>query len=146
MNPTYDFTGQVALVTGAASGMGLATAKAFAEAGAAVVLSDINQGALTAATESLAAAGRKVLGVVCDVADEAQAADLVARRGERTSREAVGSFTLGWIECVARVTQSPQSPQRPGGGRCGRRTTEFRTRLETSAWDGRGMARAALDG
>jgi NAD(P)-dependent dehydrogenase (short-subunit alcohol dehydrogenase family) len=38
MNPTYDFTGQVALVTGASSGMGLATARAFAEAGAAVVL------------------------------------------------------------------------------------------------------------
>ena len=40
MNPTYDFTGQVALVTGASSGMGLATAQAFAEAGAAVVLAD----------------------------------------------------------------------------------------------------------
>jgi NAD(P)-dependent dehydrogenase (short-subunit alcohol dehydrogenase family) len=32
MNPTYDFTGQVALVVGASSGMGLATARAFAEA------------------------------------------------------------------------------------------------------------------
>ena len=33
MNPTYDFTGQVALVVGASSGMGLATARAFAEVG-----------------------------------------------------------------------------------------------------------------
>src|SRR5205085_9132035 len=42
MNPTYDFQGQVALVTGASSGMGLTTAEAFAQAGAAVVLADIN--------------------------------------------------------------------------------------------------------
>lgn len=79
MNPTYDFTGQVALVTGAASGMGLATAKAFAEAGASVVLSDINAAKLAAATESLAADGHTVLGVACDVSKEDQAADLVAQ-------------------------------------------------------------------
>jgi NAD(P)-dependent dehydrogenase (short-subunit alcohol dehydrogenase family) len=36
-----DFSGKVALVTGASSGMGLATAKAFAEAGATVVLADV---------------------------------------------------------------------------------------------------------
>ena len=53
MNPTYDFTGQVALVTGAGSGMGLVTAQAFAEAGAAVVLSDINQAAVTTAVDAL---------------------------------------------------------------------------------------------
>ncbi len=35
MNPTYDFAGRVALVTGAAMGMGLATARAFARSGAA---------------------------------------------------------------------------------------------------------------
>jgi NAD(P)-dependent dehydrogenase (short-subunit alcohol dehydrogenase family) len=38
MNPTFDFHGQVAVVTGASSGMGLATVRAFADAGAAVVL------------------------------------------------------------------------------------------------------------
>ncbi|MER7279236.1 glucose 1-dehydrogenase [Dactylosporangium sp. NPDC000244] len=74
MNPTYDFTGQVAFVTGAASGMGQATARAFAEAGAAVALADIDEAALRAATGTLRDAGHQVLGVPCDVADEASAA------------------------------------------------------------------------
>ena len=40
MNNPLDFSGKVALVTGAAAGMGLATAQAFAKAGAAVMLAD----------------------------------------------------------------------------------------------------------
>jgi NAD(P)-dependent dehydrogenase (short-subunit alcohol dehydrogenase family) len=79
MNPTYDFTGQVALVTGGSSGMGLATAQAFAEAGAAVVLADINDQALGAATDELTFAGHQALSVGCDVADEEQVAALVER-------------------------------------------------------------------
>jgi NAD(P)-dependent dehydrogenase (short-subunit alcohol dehydrogenase family) len=79
MNPTYDFTGQVALVTGAGSGMGLSTAQAFAEAGAAVVLADINEAALRAATDGLTAVGHRALGVTCDVSDEDQVAALVER-------------------------------------------------------------------
>ena len=79
MNPTYDFQGQVAVVTGGAAGMGLDTVRAFAEAGAAVVLADTNRQALSAATEELTAAGHQALGVTCDVSDEAQVAALVDR-------------------------------------------------------------------
>src|SRR5438132_7309371 len=78
-NPTYDFKDQVALVTGAGSGMGLVTAQAFAEAGAAVVLADIDEGAVRAATDDLTATGHQAVGVICDVADEAQAAAMVER-------------------------------------------------------------------
>ena len=53
------FENQVALVTGAASGLGFATAKAFAEAGAAVVLADWNEKAARGAAGELAAQGHK---------------------------------------------------------------------------------------
>ena len=77
MNPRYDFTGQVALVTGASSGMGLATAQAFAQAGAAVALADINHDALRAATDDLTAAGHQALAVTCDVSSEDDVAAMV---------------------------------------------------------------------
>jgi NAD(P)-dependent dehydrogenase (short-subunit alcohol dehydrogenase family) len=79
MNPSYDFHDQVALVTGAAAGMGLDTARAFAAAGATVVLADIDQEALDRATDELTAAGHRALGVACDVADEHQVAALIDR-------------------------------------------------------------------
>ncbi|MFP8965014.1 SDR family NAD(P)-dependent oxidoreductase [Pokkaliibacter sp. CJK22405] len=77
MSVTYDFSNKVALVTGAASGMGFATAKAFAESGASVALSDINAEALNSAVESLKGINPNVAGFVCDVADEPQVAQLI---------------------------------------------------------------------
>lgn len=79
MNNALDFCGKVALVTGAASGMGLATAQAFAEAGAAVVLADFKEDAVKAAAEKLVAAGHKALALRCDVSDDAQVAAMVDR-------------------------------------------------------------------
>src|SRR5437764_13547343 len=79
MNNLLDFSGKVALVTGAASGMGLATAQAFAEAGAAVVLADFKEDAVKAAAEELVAAGHKALAVRCDVSDDVQVAAMVDR-------------------------------------------------------------------
>src|SRR4051794_38060831 len=77
MNPTYDFSGQVAFVTGAASGMGLAAAQAFATAGAAVALVDTNAAALAEAEAALMAVGARTLAIQCDVADEDQVRDAV---------------------------------------------------------------------
>ena len=71
------FENKVALVTGAASGMGLATATAFAENGAAVALVDINENAVRAAAEKLTAAGHKALAIRCNVVDEAEVAAMV---------------------------------------------------------------------
>jgi NAD(P)-dependent dehydrogenase (short-subunit alcohol dehydrogenase family) len=86
MNPTYDFTGQVALVTGAAGGMGLDTTRAFATAGAAVVLADIDGDAARSAAAELTEAGYDALGLTCDVADEDQVAALVDRTVETNGR------------------------------------------------------------
>ena len=79
MNPTYDFHGQVAFITGASSGMGLATARAFAASGAAVALADINEAALTAAAGQLTGEGHQVIAIACDVADEDQVAAAIDR-------------------------------------------------------------------
>ena len=79
MRITYNFNGQVALVTGAASGMGLATARAFAQAGAVVTLADISKDALQQAVDQIKSIGGNAIAVLCDVADEAQVAVMVER-------------------------------------------------------------------
>lgn len=79
MSNVLDFNGKVALVTGAASGMGLATAKAFAEAGAALVLADFKEEAVKAEAHNLVAAGHKAIAVRCDVSDDSQVAAMVDR-------------------------------------------------------------------
>lgn len=74
---SFSFENQVALVTGAASGMGLAAARAFAQAGAAVALVDVSGDAVNAAADELAAAGHKVIAIRCDVADMGQVEAMV---------------------------------------------------------------------
>jgi NAD(P)-dependent dehydrogenase (short-subunit alcohol dehydrogenase family) len=70
---------KVALVTGAAAGIGLATASAFAQAGASVALADWDEKAVHSAAEQLAAAGYKVLAIVCDVSDDKQVEVMVTK-------------------------------------------------------------------
>jgi NAD(P)-dependent dehydrogenase (short-subunit alcohol dehydrogenase family) len=78
-NNPLDFTGKVALVTGAASGMGLATAHAFAEAGAAVVLADFRADAVETEARKLSTAGHRAIAVPCDVSDDSQVEKMVDR-------------------------------------------------------------------
>ena len=61
--------GKVAFITGAASGIGLGIARAFAEAGLKVMLADIEEDALHVALADLQGAGADVRGVVSDVSD-----------------------------------------------------------------------------
>lgn len=78
--------GKVALVTGAASGLGFATAKAFARSGASVALADWNKKAVQAAAQLLAAEGYKTLAIQCDVSDDKQVEEMVNKTVAAFSR------------------------------------------------------------
>lgn len=71
------FDGKVALVTGASSGIGLATAQAFARAGARVVLSDLDVEQGEAAARSITQEGGTAKFIACDVSDGAAVAALI---------------------------------------------------------------------
>jgi NAD(P)-dependent dehydrogenase (short-subunit alcohol dehydrogenase family) len=71
-----NFQGRVAVVTGAASGIGLATATRFAEEGMKVMLADIQQDALDTALSNLRSAGHEVHGVLTDVSQPQQLQNL----------------------------------------------------------------------
>ncbi|MGW1199385.1 3-oxoacyl-ACP reductase FabG [Streptomyces sp. NPDC002536] len=70
---------RVALVTGAARGIGAATAVRLAEEGRAVAVLDLDEAACAETVEKITAAGGRALAVGCDVSDSAQADAAVAR-------------------------------------------------------------------
>jgi NAD(P)-dependent dehydrogenase (short-subunit alcohol dehydrogenase family) len=77
-----DLQGKVAVITGGASGIGLATARAMASEGARLVLADIEEPALDRVVNELGAV-TEVLGVPTDVADKASVDRLAERTDER---------------------------------------------------------------
>src|SRR5690606_41972015 len=83
---TGQFSDKVALVTAAADGIGAATAKAFAEHGAKVVLSDINTELGEERAEALRAAGHQALFLRADATAEDEVEALVQRTVEHFGR------------------------------------------------------------
>lgn len=71
------FSGQVALVTGAAAGIGRATALAFAQQGLKVVLADIDEAGIRDGAEAIRAAGGEAIAVRCDVTRDEQVKALI---------------------------------------------------------------------
>jgi NAD(P)-dependent dehydrogenase (short-subunit alcohol dehydrogenase family) len=89
----FDLTGRVALVSGAGQNMGRATALAFAEAGADLLICDYRPETLERTAGEIAALGRRVIPLVCDVSDVAQIRGMY----ERLDRE------FGRIDVLANI-------------------------------------------
>ncbi len=75
----FDLSGQVACLTGGAGGMGRSTGIVLAQAGATVILADINEAGLEETARFIEDAGGKASTVRCDVTNEAEVEALVAK-------------------------------------------------------------------
>src|ERR1041385_597963 len=99
MTKLFDLTGRVAVLTGSTKGMGLAIAKALAEAGASVVISGRDPAAAAKVAEGL---GPKARGIACDVTN----LDSI-RRFARQARDAFGRIDI--LVCNA-ASDPPMGP------------------------------------
>src|ERR1700733_12620380 len=92
------FEGQVALVTGAGGGIGLATASAFAVAGASVIVADRDAALVETAADELRSAGHEALAVTCDVTDRSQVRAMI-EQAVRTYGRLDAAFNNAGINC-----------------------------------------------
>jgi NAD(P)-dependent dehydrogenase (short-subunit alcohol dehydrogenase family) len=103
---------RIALVTGAAVGIGAAIAETFAQFGADLALCDRNADALSATADRVAASGRRVRSAVLDVRDAEAVARFVAETAEAWDRidvlvnNAGGTFQAPFLDVSARGQES----------------------------------------
>jgi len=100
------FDNKIVLITGAGSGLGLATAQAFAQSGASVVLADCNEESVRAAAKALTAAGLKAVAIRCDVSEDAQVEAMVDETLETFGRLDVAYNNAGVQNVLAETSDT----------------------------------------
>lgn len=99
-HPLFDLSGKCGYVTGGGSGLGRAIALGLAEAGAAVVVSDINVTAAESVAAEIRAQGGRALALRTDVARKAEVDDLVRVTSEQLGRVDFAFNNAGMLKLI----------------------------------------------
>ena len=95
MDPLLDFTGKVAVITGAAQGFGQLLAEELAKRGAMLVISDINEAGVHKVADGIAVTGAEVFAMQCDVSQNEQCKAMVDKAIETFGRVDIGVNNAG---------------------------------------------------
>lgn len=95
MDPLLDFTGKVAVITGAAQGFGKLLAQALAKRGAKLVISDINEAGVQKVADDIASIGAAVIALKCDVSKNEDCKVMVDAAIENFGRVDIGVNNAG---------------------------------------------------
>lgn len=95
MDPLLDFTGKVAVITGAAQGFGKLLAEELAKRGAKLVISDINEAGVHKVADDIALTGAQVIALKCDVSKNEDCKAMVEAAIEHYGRVDIGVNNAG---------------------------------------------------